>query len=221
MNPSMALCQSLDATLATTRLWLHRTQFHDVPRPQAYAFAYLDDRLRKSKNNYFYCRWQDSGTMELDGTGSCLDVLPRARHLHLCLKIMRKMQNRTQKISTAKISVLLTLYWPELKNPGFAPIFGQKCELTGPQRYRYVSVLRLLRLRNTMSSPWSPEHSNPISQEHEENGQKKRHRASRPSPWMSRGPKGSKGLCYVCCDMLCHNGLFLDRVHQNIPKLHG
>jgi len=69
MNPSMALCQSLDATLATTRLWLHRTQFHDVPRPQAYAFAYLDDRLRKSKNNYFYCRWQDSGTMELDGTG--------------------------------------------------------------------------------------------------------------------------------------------------------
>ena len=69
MNPSMALCQSLDATLATTRLWLHRTQFHDVPRPQAYAFAYLDDRLRKSKNNYFYCRWQDSGTMELDGPG--------------------------------------------------------------------------------------------------------------------------------------------------------
>ena len=30
---------------------------------------------------------------------------------------------------------------------------------------------------------------------------------------MSRGIQ--KGLCYVCCDMLCHNGLFLDRVHQN------
>eukprot|EP00435_Cladocopium_sp_Y103_P019735 s738_g4.t2 len=25
----------------------------------AYAFAYLDDRLRKSKNNYFYCRWKE------------------------------------------------------------------------------------------------------------------------------------------------------------------
>ena len=110
------------------------------PVPRCSTAPGLCDRLRKSKNNYFYCRWQDSGTMELDGTGSCLDVLPRARHLHLCLQIMRKMQNRTQKISTAKISVLLTLYWPELKNPGFAPIFGERCELTG----QFTMVTRTL-----------------------------------------------------------------------------
>ena len=91
MNPW--LCHSLDATRADPVV--APSFCPPEARPQAYAFAYLDDRLKKSKNNYFYCRWKDAGNWRWNWT--CFPELDTKCRMH----------HRTQKISTARKTTIL------------------------------------------------------------------------------------------------------------------
>lgn len=107
------------------------TQFHDVPRcstAPGLRLRIFGRSLKEVQEQLLLLslagqRHDGTGwnSMELDpGSGR---ASPSSTQLHLCLQIMRKMQNWTQKISTAKISVLLYNCFLAAEKPWIRPNF--------------------------------------------------------------------------------------------------